>query len=435
MFLPSGALGQKTANADVRAGIRALDVEPVWAGHPVGFTLLTRGDQQYVAYYDADRHMKVAQRTLGQKTWRYTTLDSNVGWDSHNYVTMAFDREGYLHVSGNMHVAPLVYFRSTKPGDAASLVRVPAMTGRLESRVTYPVFSYAPDGALLFQYRNGQSGNGDTIRNRYDERTKTWASLTEQPLFAGDGKRNAYPQQPVMGPDGWYHQIWVWRETPMAETNHDLSYARSRDLVHWETAGGVPLTLPLKLETPGIIVDPSPVKGGMLNGLQAVGFDAKGKLILSYMKYDAAGNSQLYLARWVEGAWKITQASDWNYRWDFHGGGSLVNEIRLGAVHPEGKGLAIGVHHIKYGSGEWAIDPVTLTLKGSLRPMADQGDQVAETEAPGLMEHVVGDAGVARRDGVAYKLTWKTMHANRDRPRPEGAPPAEMLRVVVEAKQ
>ena len=34
-------------------------ISMVWAGHPVGFDLLTHGDQQFVAFYDADRHMTV----------------------------------------------------------------------------------------------------------------------------------------------------------------------------------------------------------------------------------------------------------------------------------------------------------------------------------------------------------------------------------------
>jgi hypothetical protein len=42
-----------------------VDVAPVWAGHPVGFDLLTHGDRQFVAFYDAERNMTVAARTLG----------------------------------------------------------------------------------------------------------------------------------------------------------------------------------------------------------------------------------------------------------------------------------------------------------------------------------------------------------------------------------
>ena len=108
------------------------------------------------------------------------------------------------------------------------------MTGHNETKVTYPGFSNAPDGALLLEYRSGGSGSGDTFINRYDERTQTWSPLTDQPLFFGGSRMNAYPISLLKGPDGWFHQVWVWRDSPMAETNHDLSYARTRDRLHWE---------------------------------------------------------------------------------------------------------------------------------------------------------------------------------------------------------
>jgi hypothetical protein len=41
----------------------------------------------------------------------------------------------------------------------------------------------------------------------------------------------------------------VWRDTPACETCHDISYIRSRDMVHWENAAGKPLALPIKLAT------------------------------------------------------------------------------------------------------------------------------------------------------------------------------------------
>lgn len=421
-------------NADLRAGVREIDVAPVWAGHPTGFALLTHGDQQYVAYYAADRRMTVAQRTLGQKQWHYTVLPSTIGWDSHNYVTMALDRDGYLHVSGNMHVAPLIYFRSTRPGDASSLVRVPAMTGKNETRVTYPVFSYARDGALLFQYRFGRSGAGDTYRDRYDEGTKTWTSLTDQPLFEGGSDRNAYPLNPLLGPDGWYHQVWVWRETPMADTNHDLSYARSRDLVHWETAGGVPLKLPLTVHTPGIIVDATPIHGGLINGSQSVGFDANGRLVIAFTKYDAQGKTQLYFARWQKGEWKINQASNWDYRWDFHGGGSIPMEVMPGPLKYADGQLTIPVHHVVYGDVVWRVDPKRMKLLGQPMP-APVAEKVGKEYAPPagspMIQHIANDLGGPEAGGATYRLTWNTLGANRDRPRPEGAPPPSMLRLLI----
>lgn len=117
-----------------------------------------------------------------------------------------------------------------------------------------------------------------------------------------------------------------------------------------------------------MVVDPAPVRGGLLNGTQAVGFDAAGALVISYLRYDAAGNTQLYLARWEAGKWAIRQASDWTYRWDFHGAGSLVNEIHIGPPTAVGSKLSVAVDHTIYGSGIWTVDPVTLRLKG--KPVA-----------------------------------------------------------------
>ncbi len=85
------------------ADVEKMDIEPVWAGHPVGFCLLTHPPHQFVAYYDAQRQLSVAQRMLDSTRWTITKLPSTLAWDSHHYVTMAIDRDGHLHVSGNMH--------------------------------------------------------------------------------------------------------------------------------------------------------------------------------------------------------------------------------------------------------------------------------------------------------------------------------------------
>jgi len=55
-------------------------------------------------------------------------------------VVLGIDKAGYIHVSGNMHAMPMVYFRSRKPYDIGSMEPVHKMTGREESRVTYPNF-------------------------------------------------------------------------------------------------------------------------------------------------------------------------------------------------------------------------------------------------------------------------------------------------------
>src|SRR5688572_2570361 len=113
----SAAAGQPPA--------RIVEVDRVWSGHPVQFGL-THGNQTYfLAYYDAERRMTVASLPAAGSKISYQKLDSVTGWDSHNYLAVAVDGAGHLHVIGNMHNDPLVYFRSTRAGDVHSLERVP----------------------------------------------------------------------------------------------------------------------------------------------------------------------------------------------------------------------------------------------------------------------------------------------------------------------
>jgi hypothetical protein len=231
-----------------------------------------------------------------------------------------------------MHNNGLTYYRTQVPAAIETLEQVPAMVGREEKRCTYPMFLTRTDGLLLFRYRSGGSGNGRDYFNAYDESDRSWRRLFEEPFFDGEEKRSAYAHQPILGPDGRYHSSWVWRDTPDCSTNHDLGYARSSDLIEWETIDGRSIALPIRLDTPGIVVDPVPVEGGLLNGTGRVGFDSRGRPILAYYKYDPAGRSQAFVARHEGDAWRIRQVSDWDDRFELTGRGSLPTaHISLGA--------------------------------------------------------------------------------------------------------
>ena len=101
------------------------------------------------------------------------------------------------------------------------------MTGRHETRVTYPEFYNLADDGLLFIYRDGESGSGNLVMNRYNVRTGQWQQLHDN-LIDGQGQRNAYWQAAV-DDRGVIHLSWVWRESGDVATNHDLCYARSID--------------------------------------------------------------------------------------------------------------------------------------------------------------------------------------------------------------
>lgn len=401
-------------------------IDRVWAGQTSRFALAVTDTMIFVAYYDANRQMTVASRPRRGIEWVYHKVDSWLGWDSHNYIALAVDAAGQLHVAGNMHADPLVYYRTRVPGDVRSLTRQTVMADAAAERsVTYPVFLTAADGRLVFKYRDGRSGNGNEVYDVYDAAAQRWSPLLARPLTDGEGRRNAYFMGPVLGPDKIFHIAWVWRESPMAETNHDLSYARSRDLIHWTRSDGTPLALPITAST-AEIVDPVPVEGGMINNNTIVGFDHQGRVMITYHKFDAAGDTQVYVARREAKGWHVAQVSDWTgFRWDFRGGGSLDSRLRVGGAVPVGHD-EIRISVVRDGK------PIDFFLDPTLRKLRETpGTTLAEQLAgkgipvPATMElNTVEDPG-----GSGIAIAWPTLPPHRDQAA-ETIPEPTILRLV-----
>lgn len=409
------------------------DIAEVPSGFPVGFCLLTSGKQQYVAYYDKQRRMTVASRTLDSNKWRYQVLPSKVGWDSHNYITLAVDRDGHLHVSGNMHCAKLIYFRTETQGDITTLKRHP-MTGKKEDSVTYPKFLTDREGRLVFNYRDGVSGRGMRIYNKYDSKTCTWSRLLNSPLLDGKGKRNAYPLGPVRGPDGWFHMVWVWRDTPDCATNHHLSYARSRDLIRWESAFGDKVDLPLTLDEKTLWVDPIPSGGGIINGGEKLFFDKENRPIVSYHKSDKDGNMQVYAARLEDDKWVRHQLTEWKKPIRFSGGGSMgFVGIRISALSKIADGLlTMTYRHRDYGSGRLTIDENTLRpLEKDITIVPDYPTVLNQLQSDfkGMDIRRSKDIGNSGDENVRYMLQWETLGSNHDRARKPPLPQPSTLKL------
>ncbi len=410
-----------------------ITVDLAWAGHPVGFALHTAPPDQFVAYYDADRLMTVAQRRIGETNWTRVRLDSRVGWDSHNYIAITLDRAGRLHLAGNMHASPLVYFRSRAPRDVSVIERMPAMVGDRESQMTYPVFFRDAEERLLFRYRDGRSGKGDDLINLWDEDAQRWRRWLDVPLFSGEGCRNAYASVPTLGPDGHFHIVWVWRNTPDCATSHSPGYARSRDVRQWEDAFGRPLALPITLERGGTI-DPVPPGGGVINGNVCLGFDSSARPVVTYHKYDANGDLQIYAARPESNRWAIVQVSDWTgYRWTFGGGGSIPFEVRVFPVERASPGRLRLRWRSGLGSGVWWLDETSLVAlpfrpEPTSPPCRSRGAAPLAPERPELELQTAADSGAAA-EGWQYVLLWEALGVHRDRPRDPPWPAPSRLRV------
>ncbi|WP_296721601.1 BNR repeat-containing protein [Erythrobacter sp.] len=407
--------------------VEAIDF--TWSGHRAHPQMIQRGQHQIIVYYDANRQMSVAHRSTPRTPWRYHKLPSFLGWDSHNYVTVDVDEEGYVHVMGNMHADPLVYFRSTRPWDIRSLEQIDYLIDPAkELRVTYPRFDHDPQGRLIAAFRIGGSGNGSFTFHRFDTGSKTWSLLHGAAFFDGEGERSAYYIGPDRGPDGRFHMVWVWRDTPSAATNNNVSYARSPDLLTWEDSNGKPLSLPITLAN-GEIVDPVPVGAGLLNGHQRLGFDAAGAPMISYFKNDANGDTQIMLARKSGDSWTVQQISDWTgIKQDLDRGGSLPGNalsVREGPFVAADGTIRVRAT-LRSKPIEFIVDPVSGKTTGtgtfSSAPAVISGYK----DIPGIPLNVRKAEGAPADSAYDYYLSWQAENANQDQARPDIPPPSTL---------
>lgn len=418
---------------------RSIPIDDIWAANTVNFSLETVGDQQFVAYYDSNRMMTVASRSLNSDTWTKATLDSRLLWDSHNSVTLGIDKMGYIHVSGNMHNHPLCYYRSSDPYDVTTLKRIDFMVGYEETEVTYPKFFYTKTGDLLYSYRTGSSGDGNIHVNRYLPQKDLWQRHLDQPLFEGreaDGStRNAYHQY-TYDSEGNLHFAWIWRWTPMVETSHNICYAVTPDLINWFDAAGNSISFPFSPDSPDTMVDPIPSKGGSHNGRVKLAIDSEKNPIIGYVKYDENGLTQLYLSRFENGSWTPKQISDWDFRWKFHGGGDTMTfggSFQIQGLSPEGL-LVIDWKTENGESGQYIVDAKTLEHSDkshTLAPPVPAGIREQRTEYENFTVSTTLDAGKAS-NGKRYALRWESAQRTHEwresGPQPEGPiTPLELL--------
>lgn len=211
--------------------------------------VITHDSTQYVAYYDEEKRIVLGKRQLGSDLWTlHATQYTGHCEDAHNVISLGIDGEGTLHVAFDHHGHKLNYCRGIAPGSLVLGEKVP-MTGLDEGEVTYPEFYTLADGDLLFAYRSGASGQGNLVLNRYLTHVRQWTRLhVNHPiLIDGEQRRNAYWQLCV-DRAGTIHLSWVWRESWLVETNHDLCYARSRDGGKtWERSDGSRYAMPITL--------------------------------------------------------------------------------------------------------------------------------------------------------------------------------------------
>jgi hypothetical protein len=303
-------------------------------------SVVTHRGTQYTAWYDDSAHVVLAKRRLGANKWtvRVTPYTNDVT-DAHNAIVLAVDGAGVLHVAWAEHARALHYARGTS-AESLELGPSVAMTGEHEAQVTYPQFYALRGGDLLFVYRDGRSGKGDVMLNRWDVRRHAWRARAH-PLISGEGARNAYVNTLAIDARGGWHLSWCWRESPDVASNHDVLYAYSPDEGRtWTTSKGARYALPITASSAEVAW--AVPQGHELINQTTMAVDGAGRpMIATYWRPDSLDVPQLQLI-WSDGkAWHASQVGARTLSFRLSGGGTkripisrpLVVAARNGAVH------------------------------------------------------------------------------------------------------
>ena len=300
-----------------------------------GSSLATHGDTQYIAYYDGDGYVTLGKRKLGSDDWtlQRTQYKGKVT-DGHNVISIGVDGDGYVHASFDHHGHPLRYAKSTASG-SLELGDMIQMIGDGEQDVTYPEFYTLADGDMIFAYRSGASGRGNLVLNRYDTESKTWSRVHDV-LIDGEGERNAYWQM-FADPQGTLHLSWVWRETWLVETNHDLCYARSDDGGKtWKRSDGTPYQLPITQATAEKAWE-IPQNSELINQTSMTA-DAKGHPFIATYWRDQDSRTPQYRLVWHDGKkWRMSTVGERKTPFSLAGGGTKMIPIARPRIVSDGR--------------------------------------------------------------------------------------------------
>lgn len=369
--------------------VRESTIGPGWANNSVNVTvfrknsLVTHQGVQYAAYYDAERYVVLAKRRVGAGDWTVQrTQYQGKADDAHNVISIMADGAGYLHVAWDHHNNPLRYARSKEPGSLA-LGAQQAMVGRDEQSVSYPEFYRLPDGDLMFLYRDGGSGRGNLVMNRYRQASGKWERLQDK-LIDGEGRRSAY-WQAYADRQGVLHLSWVWRESPDVASNHDLAYARSRDGGRtWERADGTPYRLPITAGSAGYALR-IPQRSELINQTSMAADGQGHPYIASYWRDEDSAIPQYRVVFHTGRRWETRTLPLHKTAFSLSGGGTknipiARPQLLLGGAgqggllvfRDEERGSKVSVAVIKdFQSFQWSVHDLSEASVGSWEPTFD----------------------------------------------------------------
>jgi len=339
-------------------------------------SVATIDDTQYIAYYDTLGYLTLGKRSLQDTifTLQRTQYQGHVR-DAHNVISIMPDGDGYLHVSFDHHGHPLHYARSLAPGSLQLGELQPMISQSIDSLipdeldVTYPEFYRLASGNVLFAYRSGASGRGNLVMNLYNIKERTWSRLQDV-LIDGEQQRNAYWQL-FVDAAGTIHVSWVWRETWLVETNHDLCYACSKDEGKtWQRSDSTVYQLPITAANAEYACR-IPQCSELINQT-SMSTDAQGHPYIATYWRDQQDSIPQYRIVWNDGKqWHQQQVSQRQTPFSLSGGGTKMIPIARPRVAIDGKEAwyivrdverdsRVSLYHTdNLASGEWQLSDLT----------------------------------------------------------------------------
>jgi len=389
-----------------------------WAGSSVNVvanirqSVFTHGRTQFAAFYDADRFMVLARRSLDAGQWemRRTAYQGNVA-DAHNSISLVVDGAGVLHVAWDHHASQLNYARGVAPG-SLELGPRQSMTGQREGRVTYPQFSRLPGGDVLFLYRDGASGRGSLVLNRYAVAKGAWATIQAN-LIDGEGERSPYWDMTV-DRQGRLHLAWVWRESPDVATNHDICYARSSDEGRtWSGSDGSRVAIPITARTAEYAVR-IPQHRNLMNSPAITADDEGRPYVTTYWSVAPGAPPRFHVVHHDGTAWQSIEGPARSDVFTLSGGGTKAPPISRAVVLVERAGQGNRIHLVYRDSGgrvtaatleqpgarTWTVQDLTVESVGAWEPAIDPAAWAGLRQVHMLVQRVVQRDG-DDRTGVA----------------------------------
>ena len=408
--------------------IKITELAPSWTAHMCASPAVISYDGGIAAAFcDENLCVKAIQIKNGNKISVKTDIKSDWNTLDHHAITLGRDRNGFFHLSGAMHNVPLKYMRTSVPDDISTLIDINRMAGTEENSVTYPQFFNSPDGTLYFTYRDGSSGDGNQIINKYNESLNEWMRMPQITNGTQSGC-SAYisGSRPVSGPDGYMHMLYMWRQSPAAESCFRLCYAKSKDLKEWFNISGKKITLPITPDNTDVIVDDCPVCSGLTNMMHFLGFDNEKRVVLTYHKYSENGRSAIYNARFEDGEWKIIKSYEWtNWKWIFEGIGALPRPFMISPVYTDCSGdLCIDIEEYGRFRKKLILDKNTLMVSDISDSDFAWQSKYSETSSPSLCAEWTKAEGA---DNIF--LRRECGENNNDRPVPPPHTPPAMIKL------